>query len=270
MTVKKRRSAEKWLLDRSTLRRIKDRTGKDHTVHWRTIQRYAEYIPSPLEHFSKHKQKASGILILDGKHEKIRRKEICTHIAYDTGIGIVNYWIDDTENKTAYGYLYRRLKEAGYKIICLVSDGHGGILSLVDEERIPHQRCIFHILKELRGRFSVNGELKGKNRIIYSRFKHLLKSSTIEDLASNMIFFRKYTTQIFQSEKEKKLLRWFLDLLPNTTLHLSYEENVPRTSNAIENINGKIEARLKTFRGIKSEKSLNNLLKILFYFNDYK
>lgn len=53
-------------------------------------------------------------------------------------------------------------------------------------------------------------------------------------------------------------------------MHLSFEEDVPRTSNILENLNGQIKARIKTFRGIKSEKSLNNFLKILFYFRNYK
>jgi len=42
---------------------------------------------------------------------------------------------------------------------------------------------------------------------------------------------------------------------------LSFEENVPRTNNLLENLNGQIEQRLKTFRGVKSEDSLNKILK---------
>ncbi len=73
-----------------------------------------------------------------------------------------------------------------------------------------------------------------------------------------------------RNKDKQSILNWFWKILPNAVLHLSYEENVPNGTNLLENLNGQIKTRLKTMRGIKSEKSLNNLLKILFYFRKYK
>ncbi len=269
--MKRRRSAEKWILDRSTLRRIGDRTGKSHMAHWKLSQRYAEHIISPLEHFIAHQHEATGILLMDGKWVRIRGESFCIHIAYDTGIGVVDYWIDCSENKQAYGYILKRLREAGYELLVAVSDGHSSLVSLLEEENIPHQRCLFHLLQDLKEMLEIHGELFGGNHVLYSRLKYILKSKTLEKLVERLELFRAQSLSIFSSCKQRKTIKWFWNILHDATVHLSFEEGeIPRTSNSLENINGQIEARLKTFRGVKSEKSLHNLLKILFRFRHYK
>jgi transposase-like protein len=270
--VRRKKAAEKWLLDRSTLRRIKTRTGtKSHSIHWEQAQKYATHIPSPLEHFKRNSHLVSGILILDGKHVPILGEDHCIHIAYDTGIGVVDYWIDCTENKTAYGYMVAQLKAAGYPFICVVSDGHFGIVPLIESENFSHQRCIFHLLQSLKQFLSQNGELTGGNKVLYARLKYILKTKSIEDLEKRVSWFRKFSAPNFTTKKQKSALRWLWEILPEATIHLCFlSEEVPRTTNLLENLNGQIEARLKTFRGVKSEQSLNNLLKILFRFRNYK
>lgn len=111
-------------------------------------------------------------------------------------------------------------------------------------------------------------DLTGRNRILYSRIKWIFKTKRIEDLPERIELFRAKTAPIFQDKQS--VLDWFWDILPSAVLHLSYKEDVPRTTALLENLNGQIKARIKTFRGIKSEKSLNNLLKILFYFRKHK
>lgn len=269
--MKQLRSTEKWLKDRSTLRRIEERTGESHMAHWKRVQAYSACIPSPLEHCKQYVKKASGVLILDGTFTKVLGEERCIHIAYDTKLGVVDYWIDDTENKTAYSYILVRLSAIGYKIICAVSDGDGSLLSLFDEENIPHQRCIFHILQDLRAMLTVHGELIGSNHILYSRLKRIFKTHTLEKLVQRIEDFRKTTKPIFQTSKQISVILWFWKIIADATLHLSFDPHqVPATSNLLENLNGQIKARLKTFRGVKSEKSLHNLLKILFRFRNYK
>ena len=250
---------------------MEERTGKSHVAHYKLSQRYAEHILSPLEHFIGHKNEATGVLLLDGKWVRILGESYCIHIAYDTGIGVVDYWIDCSENKQAYGYVLRRLRDAEYALACAVSDGHGSLLSLFEEEKIPHQRCIFHILQDLRNMLVIDGELRGSNHVLYSRLKYILKSPTLENLVERIDRFRKITVPIFMSQKQLRTVGWFWNILPDSVLHLSFQPNqIPRTNNLLENLNGQIEARLKTFRGVKSEKSLHNLLKILFHFRNYK
>lgn len=192
-------------------------------------------------------------------------------IAWDTGMGVVDYVIDCTENKTAYSYLFQRLiDKAGYKPICVVSDGHFSLIPVIKERHLPHQRCTNHLLRELKRKLSPKREsdLTGRNKILYSRIKHIFHTKSIENLPGRIDYFRTMVAPMFLDKPS--ILRWFWKILPDATLHLSYTEKVPGTTNRIENLNGQVKQRLKTMRGMKSEKSLHNLLKILFYFRKYK
>lgn len=235
---------------------------------WYRVQQYADHIPHPLERLPLQLKNASRILMLDGKHERIKGKPYCIHIAYDTGIGVVHFAIDDSENATGYAVMLNMLAERGYRPLIVVSDGHWGIESALNGKKIPHQLCMFHAIKRLRDLLKTCGELKGADRILYSRCKGILKAKTIDIMAERVNSLRKISF-CFKKQRQKQVLAWFWNILHAATMHFSFDD-VPRTSNELERLNGQIEARIKTMRGIKSKKSLYNLLKVLFYFRDYK
>lgn len=260
-------------MDKSTLRRIEEKTGVNFSSKWRQSQKYAESLQTPLDHLKKNLSKASKILLLDGKHVNILGESVCVHIAYDTVIGVIDYRIDDTENKTAYTYVLRRLRDLKYVPICVISDDHSRITPLLQEERIPHQLCIFHLLKSLNRMLTqgnkINSDIPVQYQVMYSRIKGVFKTKNIEDLPNRIDQFRKLQV-CWKGKTHQFVLNWFWNKLANAVIGLSFEENVPRTNNLLENLNGQIEARLKTFRGVKSEDSLNKILKILFYLRKYK
>jgi len=238
---------------------------------WKQVQKYADHIPSPLENYAKNKEKTTRILLMDALFTKVSGKDRAVMIAWDTGIGVVDYVINVTENKTAYSYLFQRLVDkAGYKPICVVSDGHFSIIPIIRERKLPHQRCTNHLLRELKRKLvhKTEAELTGRNKVLYSRIKHVFHTKNIEGLPERVEYFRAMVAPMY-SDKQS-VMRWFWKILPDAVLHLSYAENVPPTTNRIENLNGQVKQRLKTMRGMKSEKSLHNLLKILFYFRKYK
>lgn len=242
-----------------------------HVAHWKAVQEYAGHIPSVFEHFVTHRSKASGVLILDGKYVLVRGIEQCILLAYDTELGVVGCQIDTYENMTAYGDMVQQLCTAGYPLQCIVSDGFTGIDTLCAKLTVPHQRCIFHILKELRKMLTVNHTLTGGNLILFSRLRYILLAPTIEEFSERHTTFQTRTVHAFKTPAQHGAIHMFNAVLPNTIMHLSFEPGVvPRTSNAIENLIGQIEARLKTFRGVKSKESLHNLLKVLFRFRNYK
>lgn len=209
--------------------------------------------------------------MLDATFTRVKGKKVAIHIAYDTGIGVVDYWIDDTENKTAYFYILQRLKFADYKINCVISDKHWAIIPAVNERNLPHQLCIFHLVKELRLKLrdKRSNELIGEHKILFCRLKWILNTKKIEDLPVRLKTLRKLIPAI-KTKKAKEIIKQFWRELPSAVLHLSFAEYVPNTTALLENLNGQIKQRLKTFRGVKSEDSLNKLLKILFYFRNYK
>lgn len=235
---------------------------------WKQVQKYSKHIPYPIIHYLRNKSSATEILLLDATFTKVRGEERAIMIAYDTGVGVIDYWIDDSENKTAYDLIFQHLDSVGYRPICVVSDGHSSISSLIAERNLPHQRCIFHLLRDLKSWLTREGEfIYPKDHILYSRIKGIFKTGKIEDLPKRLELFRSIS-YIFSYRRQ--ILDWFWEILPNAVLCLSYKENVPRTTNLLENLNGQIKQRIKTMRGVKSEKSLHNLLKILFYFRNYK
>lgn len=235
---------------------------------WKQVQKYSEHIPSPLINYLRNRKKAAGILLLDATFTKVKGEEKAIMIAYDTGIGVLDYWIDDTENKTAYDLIFQHLDKVNYRPICVVSDGNGCILALVKERNLPHQRCIFHLLRDLKFWLTKEGKfIHKKDHILYSRIKGIFKTNNIENIPPRLENFRSLA-YIF-SDRET-ILQWFWNVLPSAIMHLSFLEEVPRTTNLLENLNGQIKQRIKTMRGVKSEKSLHNLLKILFSFRKYK
>jgi transposase-like protein len=238
---------------------------------WKQVQKYADHIPLPIENYVRNRDKATHILLVDALFTRTKGKDTAVMIAWDTGIGVVDYVIDCTENKTAYSYLFQRLiDKADYEPICVVSDGHFSIIPIIKERKLPHQRCTNHLLRELKRKLTrkQDTDLIGRNKILYSRIKYIFHTKNIEDLAGRIDYFRTMVAPMFPDKQS--VLQWFWKILPDAVLHLSYSENIPPTTNRIENLNGQVKQRLKTMKGMKSEKSLHNLLKILFYFRKYK
>lgn len=236
---------------------------------WKQVQRYASHIPSPLEHLKKMIGFSSGILVLDATFVYVLGKDTSILIAYDTGLGVVDYLIGSKEKKEGYSCILERLKEVGYEPLCVVSDGHVGLVSLIQEKGYSHQRCVVHLLWELErllgGRR--DQELRGRNREIYFLIRNIWTTKTIEEIPHRLSCFQKHK-RLFRGKSW--LLEWFREVTSCALTHLSFEGKVPYTTNILENMNGQIKQRLKTMRGMKSRESLHNLLKIFFYFKNYK
>lgn len=244
----------------------------DFTVKWRDVQKYAEYIATPLENLKRNLSQTSGILMLDGVFTKVKGETKCIHIAYDTKLGVIDYWIDETENKTAYWYVIRRIEEVGYKPIICISDGNNSIEKTIQEKGIPHQQCVFHLLQSLRRDLTkkmFGNEIPSHYKVLYSRIKFIFKAKNIESVVNGVENLR-VLSPCFTLPKQRKILKWFWYNVASATIRHSYEEEIPSTINQLENLNGQIKQRLKTMRGVKSEDSLNKILKILFYFRNYK
>lgn len=218
--------------------------------------------------YVRNKEKASRILLLDATFTGVKGESLAIMIAYDTRIGVLDYWIDVTENATGYFLLFQHLDQAGYQPICVASDGHDSITTVLRDRNLPHQRCIFHLLRNLKYSLTVQGEFREpKDLLLFARIRWILLTPSIEDLPGRLDLFRIFERAF---SGRRKVFEQFWKVLPETMLHLSYAESVPRTTTLLENLNGQVKQRLKTMRGIKSEKSLHNLLKILFYFRNYK
>lgn len=263
-----KKAAEQWILDRSTLRRIEERTDVGYVTKWRNAQKYADHVPHPLIHYMRNRARASHILLLDAIFIKVKGEERAVMIAYDTGIGVINYWIDVSENAMAYSVVFQQLDMADYEPICVVSDRCISILKAIGERNLPHQLCIFHLLKQLRDWLTVSGEFRRpKDKLLFNRIHHIFMTNNIEYLPRRIERFK-----IFENafDGRDSIFEWFWEVVPKALLHLSYQENIPRTTNHIENLNKRIRQRFKTFYGVKSEDSLRKTLRVFFYLQERK
>ena len=217
-----------------------------------------------MENLHKNIKSASFVLLLDATWIRVLAHDKAILIAYDTSIGVVDYLIRNSESKHGYATIFRRLAKIGYKPICVVSDGHTALESVIKTLNLPHQRCVVHLLRDLERLLGkrMNKKLEGINKRICYTFKNVWFTKRIEDIPEKIAKIR--------FRKKKWIVEWFKKTLADAILHLSFEEKVPYTTNLLENINGQIKQRVKTMRGMKSKTSLHNFLKILFYFRFYK
>lgn len=198
----------------------------------------------------------------------MKGEERAVLIAYDTGIGVIDYWIDVSENTMAYSVIFQHLDMVKYHPLCVVSDRHTSIVNVVKERNLPHQLCVFHLLKQLKEWLMVAGEFRSpKDQLLYARIHHLFMTNKIENVPKLLEEFT-----VFQSafDGREEIFKWLRDVLPHAIIHLSYKENVPRTSAYIESLNRRLRQRFKTFYGVKSEDSLRKTLRMLFYFQERK
>ncbi len=237
---------------------------------WKQVQAYAEHIPQPLDYLRKHLASASNVLLLDVTFTQVLGRDRAIFIAYDTGLGVVDYGLDTQEKKASYEKMLHRMQGVGYRPICVVSDGNTGLSGLLEENHIPHQRCITHLLRDLRRLLGQRPgkPLRGLNAKVYKAMRRIWYTKTICKIPERIDEFKQYSESHLQ--RKAWLLKWFWKTLPNAILHLSYAEKVPYTNNILENLNGQIKQRIKTMRGFKSQESLHNFLKIFFYFRNYK
>mgnify|MGYP001591089463 FL=1 len=55
------------------------------------MQRYASHVPYPIIHYMRNREKASKNLLLDATFTKVQGEDRAVMIAYDTGIGVLDY-----------------------------------------------------------------------------------------------------------------------------------------------------------------------------------
>lgn len=128
------------------------------------------------------------------------------------------------------------------KALVLVSDGLRGIEKLAEEYNLIHQRCNFHILKELRKRVGKRKTTKGRNirKAIYELVDDALKTGSKEN----------FPLLIALSEMEdcpkpmKMIIKEFIRRHGDFISYLRFSElNIPKTTNAVESLHALYESK---------------------------
>lgn len=245
-----------YVLDRSTYRRLGDRWKVDHTTAMRRVRRALMKRRSLLDRTKRLLHSSDGIVLLDGKHVSIKGKKHTLFVAWDRGLGLpIHFRLqEEGEKELWYWKMMLELKYIGYIPKGFVSDGIATLKEYLSQAcpDLPHQRCTVHVFLAIRGKLKGNGKKDERAQDLIELVKHILWSKSLP-VAEERLLRLQQTTHL--KPKERNVLDLLAQTLPECFVcrdpkwrHLK----LPRSSNAIENVMGQAEARLKTRRGTKS------------------
>lgn len=256
-----RRRLKSYLLDSSSLRRLACRWRVGTMTAWRRIQRTLNPNIKIGKLIALQRSTPSNILLLDGKHFRIRKRPHTLYVAFDGIAKKPICWIllPRYELREGYDRIFHLLKREKCCIDAVISDGHKGLAASV-KDYYPlaiHQRCVAHILRDVYRRLGGRWFLStGLGKEIWPIMRKIALGF------DNYIEAKDYLKRM--KRKYPEYSRAFLVLEKSLIDIYSFSRSphlpIPRTSNLIENFMGFLEQRLKTFRGVKTSESLIKII----------
>lgn len=209
--------------------------------------------------------KWKNILVFDGKYVRVY-DELSKNLKEDTGESEINlrnkmvwlcgidyetgdlphYDLAEAETRIDLVMYFRALKEIGYPLRVLVSDGNPEIsyaARKVFGQNILHQLCTRHFIEGLKRHA---GEAKDNLRIsnLITLIQRVIEAPNLDESVKYLDELKR--TRI-RTPLERTLINIFKTHSRELTTHLFYPElNIPHTSNNIENVFRQLNLRLKT------------------------
>jgi transposase-like protein len=158
------------------------------------------------------------------------------------------------EKELWYWKLLTDLKHIGYAPKGFVSDGIMTLKEFLKEsyEDLPHQRCTVHVFLAARAKVGGGGKLNERTKEYTELLRQILWSRTQKEATRRLL---KLWSIHGLLRGERVALEYIWSALPECFVCCDSKWkrlHLPRSSNAIENVMGQVEARLKTRRGAKS------------------
>lgn len=250
--------------DRSTYERLGVRWKVHRSTAYRRVIRALSRRMPLLERTKRNIHVCDGILVLDGKHLRIYGKLWTLFVAWDRGFRKPVHFIlkQGGEGDLPYWRLLVDLKRLGYPFKGFVSDGIRSLKALLYEmyPNLPHQRCTVHIFLMARAKLAKGKKTSDRSKDFIELLRLILWSRTLQEAKGRTM---KLWNIRGLTSRERRVIEYIWPTLPQCFVcrdsrfkHLK----LPRSSNAIENVIGQVEARLKTRRGIKSDLSIQLLV----------
>lgn len=230
----------------------------------------------------------SGILLLDGKYLN-RNLVLLLAVDYLT-LDIVSWSVEYRETVAGYVKLINSVESCGYVIGALVSDGHTAITSLTRETKptvrykytrtyprpgiapatpkrprlykVPHQLCLAHAERDLVS--LVSKLAKRDQKLLLFHCRRVLYAKNLKQAQRRQSVFATVSASLPVSHQLACL--WIFDHWETLTArhHTRVSgRRIPSTSNTVENIISYLNARLKTFKRLRSLKSATNISNLI-------
>ena len=262
--VRDRAAIDGYIKDRSTYERLGVRWKVHRSTAYRRVQRALKQKQPLLERTKRNLHLCDGILVLDGKHLRIHGKLWTLFVAWDRGFKKPVHYIlqKGGEGDVPYWRLLVDLKRLGYAPKGFVSDGVQSLKELLSElyPNLPHQRCTVHVFLAARAKVATGRKIPERSKNFIQLLRMILWSRTLTEA-------KRRTQKLWNirdlTRCERRAIEYIWPTLPQCFVCCEKRFrylHLPRSSNAIENVIGQVEARLKTRRGIKSEASMELLV----------
>lgn len=265
---KYRAAIEGYVGDRTAYVRLGRRQHIHKSTAYRRVQRALSGRMTLLERTKKYLKRCDGVLVLDGKHLRIGGKRYTLFVAWDRGFGRPVHFLlrEGGEGDMGYWRLLIDLKRLGYPFSGFISDGITSLRELLADyyPDLPHQRCTVHVFLAARSKVAVGKRVSERAKDFIDLLHEILWSPTIASAKSKL---KKVWGIPYLTSRERQALEYLWPILPQCFVSRDKRWNhlrLPRSSNAIENVIGQLEARFKTMRGLKNvmdaERLINELL----------
>lgn len=251
---------DRYVLDRSTYRRVRDTEGDiQHTTVMRALHRDLQGVHFVNPHV------ASGILILDGKALSIRGEKYCEHLVWDTRAGLLTRKLcPGKESPQVFDALLQELLREDTVFTAATIDGLPGLTQVLETYGVHIQRCHIHLLRDLKTGLQLkrfNHHPGNAQKRILSRYCRLLLRASPDTFALRWKHLeRLIAVNAFGINPiHHNVLRRFQKACRYAFAHFR-DARIPTTTNRLESYISHVNARLKTMRGFKKPENADRIL----------
>lgn len=239
-------------LERASVRILARRFSKSKTTIMKTIHRVTRTVADSHDVATAFHPIWSGILAVDGKYVRTRilrskrvdekkrtRSFMCWLSGIDIGTGdLPHYALADEETMIDLVLYFRRLKEIGYELQVLISDGNPDIARAARKiygDGIIVQLCTRHFIEGLK-RKSLEAGLKDDTQTqnIIIAIQQIIEADTLEEAALRLDALK---AKRIRHPLHRLLVNDFRAHAEELTTHLRHPElHIPHTTNDAESI----------------------------------
>ena len=242
-------------MDGIPFRKLADEYGLSHAQTYARVVKEMDLLPDNTWLTNEYCSRFCGILIVDGKHVKVRgyKKKIpfiygIDYLTHDVVVGM----LAPSESEEAFRKFFRLLKTCKYPLHVVVCDD---VISSLQYGLFYHypnakiQLCQNHYLENIRELLHVrsqNNHVKFFNTIYKHIFKEYKNKQQLNALLHHLVST--------QAKKDVVRQRVLIDIYKRRKELFMYTNisHCPKDTNLIELFNSHINARLSAIKGFKS------------------
>lgn len=255
---------EMYVQDRSTYRRISERTGLSPA----TVLRRVHGVLDGLTFLNL--RASSGIVLLDAKALSIGGHDFCEHLVWDMQAGLLarKLW-PGTESAKAYDAMLTDLAQAGVRITAATTDGFPGLRSILKKHSIVQQRCHVHLLRDLRTGLQLTSRHRHKRltpanrqkRVLHAYARLFLQSDPATWDLRERHLLRQLEMNVFGLNPiQLQALRRFVRGSKHAFEHYFEDARIPTTTNRLELYISHFSTRLRTMNAFKNALNAERIL----------